>query len=257
MGERVWASIFRLARVLMYYVPFFLPATASAGPTCCTNGNCNEVRSAVPYALSVYLYQRLVHTHTRALDRHQQASFHSRFLRETTMVIITISNAGTDDLPFMADINRSAYFRETIAQFAFRDWPECKDDMLDFFKARLTERFAHTDTQIFKATDSLSGAILGFVCLSTEGPKEMLEDSAGEGAVPYGPKANLSPTARIMQQIPPYFNQEFVIKTGAEVEGMKKALMEGQKHHCKHLQACVVWALLVEPVHLKLLLTTS
>lgn len=149
------------------------------------------------------------------------------------MVAVSISSASTDDLPFLADINRSAYFRETIAQFAFKEWPECKNDMLSFFKARLTERFAHTDTQIFKATDSASGVIFGFVCLSTEG----LEESAGEDDVTHGP---LTPTATIMQQIPPYFNQEFVIKTGSEVEGMKKALMDGEKHYCKRLQACAV-----------------
>lgn len=152
------------------------------------------------------------------------------------MILVNISNASLDDLPVLADINRSAYFRETIAQLAFRDWPECRDDMLSFFKARLAERFAHSNTQIFKATDSISGIILGFICLSTEGPdeSEMRDD------MPHGPEANLNPTASIMQQIPSYFNQDFVIKTGAVVEGMKRALMDGQKHHCKRPQAYVV-----------------
>lgn len=152
------------------------------------------------------------------------------------MVLVSITNASLDDLPFLADINRSAYFRETIAQFAFRDWPECKDDMLSFFKARLTERFAHSNTQIFKASESVSGTILGFICLSTEGSDE----SEVRDAMAQTPQAGLTPTARIMHQIPSYFNHDFVIKTGAEVEGMRKALMGGQKHHCKRLQACVV-----------------
>ncbi|KUI64391.1 hypothetical protein VM1G_12078 [Cytospora mali] len=114
--------------------------------------------------------------------------------------------------------------RETIAQFAFKDWPD-KDNMSDFFKARLTERFAHLNTQVFKATDTTTRCILGFICLTLEGAKEV---QVGVGS--QEPAPDLTPTAKMMQQIPPYFNQEFVVKTGAEVEQMK-SLMEGEEHY--------------------------
>lgn len=139
----------------------------------------------------------------------------------------SINRAGPDDLPALAEINRSAYYRETIAQFAFKDWPD-KNNMFEFFKARLTERFAHASTQVFKATDT-AGRVSGFICLTLEGAEKAVDDGSQE------PASDLTPTAKMIQQIPPYFNQEFVVKTGAEVEQMKKSLMGSQEHYCKHL----------------------
>lgn len=94
----------------------------------------------------------------------------------------------------------------------------------------MTELFAHASTQIFKATDTTTGCILGLICLTYEGAK-------GEVGVGFQERApDLTPTARVMQQIPPYFNQDFVVKTGAEVEQLK-SLMGGQEHYCEYPHA--------------------
>lgn len=139
---------------------------------------------------------------------------------------ITITAARRDDLPALAEINRLAYCRETTAQFAFKDWPDDKN-MLEFFKARLAERFENSGTQVFKAIDTATNTILGFVCLTLERDKE-----AGIGS--QEPAVDITPTAKIMQQLPSYLNHEFVLKSGADVEEMKK-LMGGGEHYCKYL----------------------
>ncbi|KAJ4416988.1 hypothetical protein N0V82_006437 [Gnomoniopsis sp. IMI 355080] len=140
----------------------------------------------------------------------------------------SITQARLDDLPALAEINRAAYYRETIAQFAFKDWPD-KENMFEFFKARLAERFSHTNSQVFKATDTTTGAVSGFICLTLEGAgKEQVGVAAQE------PSPGATPTAKVMQQLPSYFNREFVVKTGAEVEQMK-SLMDGEEHYCKRL----------------------
>lgn len=137
---------------------------------------------------------------------------------------LSIAQAGLEDLPALAEINRAAYYQETIAQFAFKNWPD-KANMFDFFKARLAERFSHANSQIFKAIDTATGFISGFICLTLEGAgKEPVGVAAQE------PAPDLTPTAKMMQQIPPYFNQEFVVKTGAEVEQLK-SLMNGEEHY--------------------------
>lgn len=137
---------------------------------------------------------------------------------------LTITTASSDDLPALAEINRLAYCRETIAQFAFKDWPDDKN-MFQFFKARLAERFEHPDTQVFKAVDTATDTISGFVCLTHEKGKQ-----AGNGS--QEPSADITPTAKIMQQLPSYMNQEFVLKSGAEIEEMR-GLMGGGEHYCK------------------------
>lgn len=140
---------------------------------------------------------------------------------------VTIAKASLDDLPALAEINRLAYCRETIAQFAFKDWPDDKN-MFEFFKARLAERFDHPATQVFKAVDTATSTISGFICLTLEKGKEV-----GVGA--QKPATDMTPTAKIMQQLPPYMNHKFVLESGAEIEKMK-SLMGGEKeHYCKCL----------------------
>lgn len=97
--------------------------------------------------------------------------------------------------------------------------------MLEFFKARLAERFENSGTQVFKAVDTTTSTILGFVCLTLEKYKE-----AGIGS--QEPAMDITPTAMIMQQLPSYLSHEFVLKSGAEVEGMK-SLMGSGEHYCK------------------------
>lgn len=139
---------------------------------------------------------------------------------------VTITRAQRDDLPAMVEINRLAYCRETTAQFAFKDWPD-ETNMSGFFKARLSERFGHTDTQVFKAVDTATNMILGFVCLTLEKGNE-----AGNGSQKAA--TELTPTAKVMQQLPPYMDHEFVLKTGAEIEEMKSRMGDGE-HYCECL----------------------
>lgn len=139
---------------------------------------------------------------------------------------IRIIRASPDDLPALAEINRLAYCRETTAQFAFKNWPD-DANMLEFFEARLAERLQNSGTQVFKAVDTATSNILGFVCLTLEKDKE-----AGVGS--QEPALEITPTAKIMQQLPSYLNHDFVLKSGAEVEEMK-SLMEGGEHYCKCL----------------------
>lgn len=134
---------------------------------------------------------------------------------------VRIARACPEDLPALAEINRLAYCRETVAQFAFKEWPDDKN-LFEFFKARLSERFEHAATQMFKAVDTGANTISGFVCLSLEKGNE-----AGVGA--QKPATDLTPTAKIIQQLPPYMNHEFVLKSGAEIEEMK-GLMRGGEH---------------------------
>lgn len=137
---------------------------------------------------------------------------------------ITIERACADDLPALAEINRLAYCRETVAQFAFKNWPDDKN-MYEFFKARVSERLEQPATQVFKAFDTGTSTILGFVCLTLERGNE-----AGVGA--QKPATDITPTAKIIQQLPSYMDHEFVLKSGAEIEEMKR-LMVGGEHYCK------------------------
>lgn len=137
---------------------------------------------------------------------------------------MTIDKACPDDLPALAEINRLAYCRETIAQFAFRDWPDDKN-MFEFFKARLAERFQHSGTQVFKAVDTVTSTISGFVCLT-------LEKGNGAGTGSQKPATDITPTAKIMEQLPSYMNHEFVLKSGVEIEEMK-GHMGGGEHYCE------------------------
>lgn len=139
---------------------------------------------------------------------------------------VTIARTRSDDLPALVEINRLAYCRETTAQFAFKDWPD-ETNMSEFFKARLAERFEHPSTQVFKAVDTATNTILGFVCLTLEEGNEARNGSQK-------PAMEMTPTAKVMQQLPPYMDHEFVLKTGAEIEEMKSH-MGGGEHYCECL----------------------
>lgn len=139
---------------------------------------------------------------------------------------VTIAGARPGDLLALVEINRLAYCRETTAQFAFKDWPD-ETNMTEFFKARLAERFEHSGTQVFKAVDTATNTILGFVCLTLEKGNE-----AGNGS--QRPATEMTPTAKVMQQLPPYMDHEFVLKTGTEIEAMKSRMGDGE-HYCELL----------------------
>lgn len=93
----------------------------------------------------------------------------------------SITRAGLDNLPALAEINRAAYHRETIAQFAFKHSPD-EENMFEFFKARLAERFSHTESQVFKAADADTGCISGFICLTHEGARKGAHECWSPGA---------------------------------------------------------------------------
>ena len=135
---------------------------------------------------------------------------------------ITLIRADATDLPVLAEINRLAYLPETIAQFAFTNWPD-EANMLDFFTARVKDRLHDPDTQVFKAVEAATGRIAGFMCWTLE-PEN--EGKPGSGVpVP-------TPTSNAAQQMPAGLNMEFIMTTGAEIETLRNH-MKGTTHYCE------------------------
>jgi len=146
------------------------------------------------------------------------------------MVQITLQNASLVDLPVLAEINRQAYMPELTAQIAFTHWPD-NENMRVFFTARVKERMLNVNTQVFKAVDTVTGTIAGFVCWTLETGEEEKPgfDEPGLGE-PENSKQD--PTQYAIQQIPDFLNLDFVLTSGAEIEKLKQ-LMVGHKHYCK------------------------
>lgn len=134
-----------------------------------------------------------------------------------TIIVVTIDRAWRGNLPALAEINRLVYCRETIAQVAFR--PDDKN-MFEFSRARLSERYQRSGTQVFKVLDTLTSTLAGFVCLTLEKRNEA-ETGSQKSAT------EIAPTVKIMQQLPSYMNHEFVLKSGAEIEEMKGHMEAG------------------------------
>jgi hypothetical protein len=139
---------------------------------------------------------------------------------------VTITRASVDDLQALAEINRLSYMRETTAVFAFKDWPDEKN-MFNFFTARIKDRFDNADTQIFKAIDPRTEKILGFVCWTFQKGEEA--DAQFEEPI----MVDKTPTAKLVEQMPPFLNLDFVISTGTEIEELK-GIMRGEKHYCRY-----------------------
>jgi hypothetical protein len=132
------------------------------------------------------------------------------------MRAVNITRADRDDLPGLAEINRLAYAEEMTTKFAFNEKAN-EQNTFEFFKARLASRFDHAQSQLFKATDSATDKIVGFACWTREqGGNEL-----------GGP----TPTGGILQQMPPYFNADFVIATGVEIEQLREH-MKKEDHYC-------------------------
>jgi hypothetical protein len=138
---------------------------------------------------------------------------------------VTLTRASIDDLPRLAEINRLAYTPETIAQFAFINWPD-EVNMRVFSTERVKQRLIHPDTQVFKAVDRATAEIVGFVCWTLEESDQEKLDSV---------KSRPDPTSAAIQQIPSFLNMDFVVTTGAEIEGLKELMKEG-KHYCRPLR---------------------
>ncbi|KAI1127338.1 hypothetical protein F5Y10DRAFT_243141 [Nemania abortiva] len=75
----------------------------------------------------------------------------------------TIALANREDLPALAEVNRSAYSLELTSRFAHKNWADV-NYMFNLFKGRLAARFDHAGTQVFKAFDPESRKIAGFAC---------------------------------------------------------------------------------------------
>ena len=133
-----------------------------------------------------------------------------------------LSCATVDDLPVLAEINRLAYLSETVAQFAFTDWP-AEETMRTFFTARVQERLRHSATQVWKAALPTAQGIVGLVWWTLEHTQDDLRGLS---------EPNATPTTAAVSQMPPGLNLELVQTGGTEVEAMKD-LMQGMEHYCK------------------------
>jgi hypothetical protein len=129
---------------------------------------------------------------------------------------IVISLASRDDLPALAEVNRSGYSSELPSRFAHKNWTDTSF-MLNFFKGRLAARFDHRGTQVFKASDANTGEIVGLACWTRE-------DATSD--------ADQTPTGAVIQQMPPHVNVDFIKAVGAEVEQLRD-LMKGEDHYCE------------------------
>ncbi|KAI0197865.1 acyl-CoA N-acyltransferase [Astrocystis sublimbata] len=127
---------------------------------------------------------------------------------------IIITSATPDDLPALAEINRSAYSLELPSRFAYKRWSD-EEFMVKFFKGRLAERFRYAGTQVFKALDSESGNIAGFVCWTHE---------TGNG------KLVPTPTNTIMEKTPMTFEVDFMTQICSDVEQLREP-MKREEHY--------------------------
>lgn len=135
---------------------------------------------------------------------------------------LTIQRAMLDDLPVLAELNRLTYLRETITQFAFTNWPD-EDNMRNFFMARLGFRMKDADTEMFKAVDSATGEVVGFIGWTLEHGTED-RPSLGEPV--------LDPSAMAISDMPTFLNMKFVMETGAVMEALNRQ-MKKRRSYCE------------------------
>ncbi|KAI0170702.1 acyl-CoA N-acyltransferase [Pestalotiopsis sp. NC0098] len=126
---------------------------------------------------------------------------------------ITIAQATLEDLPALAEVNRSSYSDEAASRFAHKNWRDEKH-MYEFFKGRLSGRFNDEATQVLKAVDRDTDKIVGFACFTLETGNET------------GP----TPTAMMAQKMPPSMNKDFIVAAGTEMENLREH-MRGEKHY--------------------------
>ena len=136
---------------------------------------------------------------------------------------INIRHATPADISVLADLNRLAYLRETIAMFVFTNWP-APEGMKKFFTARMTDRFNHPETLIFKAVNPSTGDILGFICWTLERKGEE------EGGFP---EPGTAPRAVGAQAASVGLNMDFLVYLTQPIDQMKTH-MKGSDHYCKY-----------------------
>ncbi|KAI1744763.1 acyl-CoA N-acyltransferase [Xylaria scruposa] len=126
----------------------------------------------------------------------------------------TIALASREDLPALAEVNRSAYSLELPSRFAHKNWADV-NYMFNFFKGRLVARFDHVGTQVFKAFDPDNGEIVGFACWTHETASNEVDQT---------------PTGTMIQKMPPTVNVEFMKTVGTEIEQLR-GHMKGEEHY--------------------------
>lgn len=131
---------------------------------------------------------------------------------------VNISLSSREDLPALAEVNRSAYSLELPTRFAHHNWADT-NYMFNFFKGRLELRFDDKGTQVFKASDADTGKIVGFACWTHE---------------PATSQVSQTPTSAMMQKLPASFNIEFMKTVGADVETLREH-MKGEDHYCRSM----------------------
>ncbi|KAI1874833.1 uncharacterized protein JN550_002262 [Neoarthrinium moseri] len=126
---------------------------------------------------------------------------------------INIAQATQDDLPDLAEVNRSAYSGEAASRFAHKNWRDEKH-VYEFFRGRLTSRFQDEAMQVLKAVEADTNKIVGFACLTLETDNE----------------AGPTPTGMMLQKMPPSMNKDFIVAAGTKIEQLREHRRD-EKHY--------------------------
>ncbi|KAF4626415.1 hypothetical protein G7Y89_g11744 [Cudoniella acicularis] len=138
-----------------------------------------------------------------------------------TQIEVDFVLADVSDLPSLAEIQLQAYNDESINRFAFTNWPD-PANMLTFYKYMLKQRFASSSTRVFKAVESSTGEILGFMCWTLERGDDEEEKTKGN--------EEADPLKTMMQELPPCLKMDFLKATAPEFEKLKN-IMKGPRHY--------------------------
>jgi hypothetical protein len=132
--------------------------------------------------------------------------------------------AEPSNLPQLAEINTLAYKDEQINRFAFRDWPN-EANLRDFYHALIEQRQADPATRIFKAVDSSTREIVGFLCWTLEGGKDGKSNAESNDD-------SFAMVKSTMKKMGNYLDKEFMHATGPEYQKLKD-IMQDSKHYCQ------------------------
>ncbi|KAH8886221.1 acyl-CoA N-acyltransferase [Thozetella sp. PMI_491] len=134
-----------------------------------------------------------------------------------------ITQADRADLSALAKVNQAAFMPETLSQIAFKKWPN-EEHMTEFFQLRISQRFNHPPSKIFKAANPISGEIYGFTCWTLE-DGDNLEEGRSEQ------------TIEAMRKVAEFMNLEYITALEEELKDSKCVVL-GKKHY--YLSSLVV-----------------
>jgi len=129
---------------------------------------------------------------------------------------LEFSEAVKADITALAEINTICYIPQAISAFFFSDWPDITSAK-SYFVERVAEKFRDQKTQVIKLTNTESGEIIGFVCLS-------LSENEDLGFDIENPGGNFDPAIDI--------NLEFAKAVSGKLDELED-LFKGTKHLCK------------------------